>query len=186
MEFTEHHQQDDGGVDTRERVGVGTREHGGTESEGHGGVGTREHRGVDAEADRRPGVPREAEPHTARGARPGRPEPQEKRAEHLVRRGLDGPTPVYGTAQPPRGLSGAMRRFAYRLPEHRARHWAVLMAADRVDVLEHRIGEGVGDVLRGAGLHGLAWRIERNPLPVVLGAMLGGAVVMRALSGGRS
>jgi hypothetical protein len=48
-------------------------------------------------------------------------------------------TPVFSTAVPPRGLSGWMRARAYRIPEHRARRWLVLLLADRVDVWEGRV-----------------------------------------------
>ena len=47
-------------------------------------------------------------------------------------------TPVFGTAQPLRGLSGRVRRYAYaRHSEGKAAHWLLLLAADRVDVAEH-------------------------------------------------
>jgi hypothetical protein len=43
-------------------------------------------------------------------------------------------TPVFGTSCPRRGLSGVMRKYAYRrFSEARAAHWLLLMAADRVD-----------------------------------------------------
>lgn len=43
-------------------------------------------------------------------------------------------TPVFGTAQPLHGVSGAIRRFAYaRYSEGRLGHWLLLMGADRVD-----------------------------------------------------
>jgi hypothetical protein len=43
---------------------------------------------------------------------------------------------VYGTALPPSGLSGAIRRFAYKYSENRFRHWLPLLMADRIDVVE--------------------------------------------------
>ena len=47
-------------------------------------------------------------------------------------------TPVFGTACPPKGLSGLLRDFAYRQSEGRkAAHWMLLMLADRVDVIEN-------------------------------------------------
>jgi hypothetical protein len=50
-------------------------------------------------------------------------------------------TPVFGTAQPPRGVSGAIRRFAYRrFSEGRAAHWLLLIAADRVNAWEAHLG----------------------------------------------
>ena len=48
-------------------------------------------------------------------------------------------TPVFGTSVPLKGLSGAIRRAAYRFGEGRARHWLMLIAADRVDVMESRL-----------------------------------------------
>ncbi len=43
-------------------------------------------------------------------------------------------TPVFGTAQPLSGLSGAIRRFAYaRFSEGRLAHWMLLIVGDRVD-----------------------------------------------------
>jgi hypothetical protein len=44
---------------------------------------------------------------------------------------------VFGTTCPPKGLSGLIRRYAYaKYSEGRAAHWLLLMAGDRVDVLE--------------------------------------------------
>jgi hypothetical protein len=48
-------------------------------------------------------------------------------------------TPVFGTAAPPHGLSGLIRRAAYRIPEHGAGRWMLLMLGDRVDVMESRL-----------------------------------------------
>jgi hypothetical protein len=43
-------------------------------------------------------------------------------------------TPVFGTAQPLHGLSGAIRRLAYdRFSEGRNAHWLLLIVGDRVD-----------------------------------------------------
>jgi hypothetical protein len=46
--------------------------------------------------------------------------------------------PVRSSAVPLRGLSGLVRHAAYRTPEHRARHWFLLLLGDRVDAVEHR------------------------------------------------
>ncbi len=41
---------------------------------------------------------------------------------------------MFGTAQPPHGLAGALRRLSYaRFSEARAAHWLLLVVADRVD-----------------------------------------------------
>lgn len=137
--------------------------------------------GIDEAPERRPGVPMEAEPHPAEGARGERPARQHPRVTVLRRRGLAELTPVFGTAQPPRGLSGLLRRGAYRIPEHRARHWLMLMAADRVDVLEDRLGHALGRPLRRAGMDSAARRVEHNPLATLLLALAAGWLVRRAL-----
>ena len=46
--------------------------------------------------------------------------------------------PVFGTAVPPKGPSGLVRRAAYHYPDHYMRHWTMLLFADRVDLWEHR------------------------------------------------
>jgi hypothetical protein len=57
--------------------------------------------------------------------------PRERSIEHAML------TPVFGTAQPRKGLAGAIRTYAYeRFSEGRAAHWLLLVAADRVDAVE--------------------------------------------------
>ena len=45
-------------------------------------------------------------------------------------------TAVFGTAKPPRGLSGRIRRYAFKYGEGSFAHWLPLIVADRVDVVE--------------------------------------------------
>lgn len=59
--------------------------------------------------------------------------PRERSVEHRFL------TPVFGTAQPLSGLSGAMRRYAYKFSEGRAAHWMILLYADRVDAGEQHL-----------------------------------------------
>ncbi|WP_235915449.1 hypothetical protein [Puerhibacterium puerhi] len=94
--------------------------------------------GADLDRKDRPAVPREQSlPTGAHWDFPERqPEtwPRERSVEHRFL------TPVFGTAQPLQGLAGALRRLAYeRWSEGRAAHWLTLLAADRVDVLEHTV-----------------------------------------------
>jgi hypothetical protein len=91
--------------------------------------------GVDLDPKDRPSVPREKfDPDGVRWEFPERqPEirPRERSIEHKFL------TPVFGTACPPKGLSGVVRRLAYRrYSEARAAHWLLLLAADRVDAAE--------------------------------------------------
>ncbi len=45
-------------------------------------------------------------------------------------------TAVFGTSTPPTGLSGMLRRFAFKYSESSYGHWLPLMLADRVSVVE--------------------------------------------------
>jgi len=105
--------------------------------------------GVDRKEDDRPGIPKETFPEPLSLAHPA----------ELIHQQSDEPkpfigpnrflTPVYSTSLPPRGLSGLMRRAAYRFPEYKARRWMMLLAADRIDALEHA---NFGKAAVGAGL----------------------------------
>jgi len=97
------------------------------------------HGGVDLDPQVRPAVPKEHFNPAGTGAHWEFPErqpeyyPRERSPEHKFL------TPVFGTAQPPKGISGMIRRYAYTLSEGRLSHWLLLVAADRVDVLESRV-----------------------------------------------
>jgi hypothetical protein len=96
--------------------------------------------GVDSDPKDRPSVPKlkfQADFSGAHWEFPERqPEkwPRERSIEHKFL------PPVFGTACPPRGLSGAIRKFSYaRYSEGRTAHWLLLMAADRVDAWENHL-----------------------------------------------
>jgi hypothetical protein len=96
--------------------------------------------GVDVDPNDRPSVPMMKYDPEATGAHWHFPErqpqkwPRERSNEHKFL------TPVFGTSTPPRGLSGMIRRFAYRkYSEARAAHWLLLIAADRVDAMESHL-----------------------------------------------
>jgi len=93
--------------------------------------------GADRRRDERPGVPRESPtPEPVGRTHWSVPDPQLSRPVPVVAAGRR-LTPVYSTSVPPRGLSGALRKLAYRYPDWYVRRWAVLRVADRVDVIEH-------------------------------------------------
>jgi hypothetical protein len=52
-------------------------------------------------------------------------------------------TAVFGTSTPPSGVSGMLRRYAFRYSEGSAAHWMTLIFADRINVVE-----GIVDDLR--------------------------------------
>jgi hypothetical protein len=90
---------------------------------------------VDADPQARPGVP-------VYGQSDLIPPPLERQVptvEVLVPPDRGQLTPVFSTANPPRGLSGVIRRLAYTIPEHKAPRWLLLALGDRVDVWEHRV-----------------------------------------------
>ena len=96
--------------------------------------------GVDLDPKDRPAVPRLQFDPDLSGAHWEFPErqpekwPRERSIEHKFL------TPVFGTSCPPKGLSGVMRKCAYRTySEGRAAHWLLLLAADRVDAWESHL-----------------------------------------------
>jgi hypothetical protein len=93
--------------------------------------------GVDLDPADRPSYPKEQFSET--GARWDFPERQRQRANREKSTEHKFLTPVFGTAQPLRGLSGAIRRYAYTFSEGQTAHWLLLIAGDRVDVLESRL-----------------------------------------------
>jgi len=90
--------------------------------------------GVDLDPKDRPGTPRERFDPGSTGAHwefPDRMPETEARERSIEHKFLP---PVYGTAQPLRGVSGAIRRFAYdRYSEGSVAHWLLLVAGDRVE-----------------------------------------------------
>lgn len=52
-----------------------------------------------------------------------------------------GITRVFGTSTPPSGLSGIIRRKAYKYSEATAAHWMTLILADRVNIVEGIIND---------------------------------------------
>ena len=106
--------------------------------------------GADLDPANRPSVPKErldlkTGAHWDFPERQPETQPRERSVEHEFL------TPVFGTSVPLKGVSGAMRRYAYRYSEARAAHWLILIAADRVDA-------------GGSHLRSLATRHPDNPV----------------------
>src|SRR4051812_48392292 len=128
--------------------------------------------GVDLDPADRPSFPRERPqpeadaPWTMPEAQPEL-RPRERSVEHGML------PPVFGTAQPLSGLSGAIRRFSYaRYSEGRMAHWLLLVLGDRVNVVEGVARSlvsgrpdlpGVGSGIRSELTHhGLSARLRSN------------------------
>lgn len=156
--------------------------------------------GVDLDYEDRPAVPMEQFDPGATNAHWDFPErqpekwPREMSPEHGIL------PPVFGTACPPRGVSGAIRKYAYTLSEGRTSHWMLLMLADRIDVMESRVEavrEGRPDnplsetgVIAEFKRHGVRSRVGQHrtdlkhqwmdPLMVAAPWLIGGYVAYRA------
>lgn len=100
--------------------------------------------GSDLPRENRPAVPMERTPPRL-DVQPGPPSQQPVDVEILHSTERPGITPLFGTPLPPKGLSGVIRRRAFRHSENDLRHWLMLLAADRVDMVEGL----VGDLARG-------------------------------------
>lgn len=92
--------------------------------------------GVDADERNDPTYPyrdRSADDHSGEWRRPAR---QESEVEILQSIEHKHRPAVFGTASPPKGVSGAMRRLAFRWSESNWTHWLLLVGADRVNMVE--------------------------------------------------
>lgn len=98
---------------------------------------------ADADRKHRPGVPKETAPKPAGNSHWVAPPKQEQRTEILKEPTRMAMSSTFGSALPPKGLSGVIRRAAYRVPDYEAKRWMLLMLADRVDVLESDLGRAV-------------------------------------------
>lgn len=92
--------------------------------------------GADLDPSRRPAYPKEHVPENGTGAHWDMPEQQVP--PHKIFKSVEHArlTPVFGTSVAPVGLSGLIRGWAYTMSEARPMHWMLLLAADRVNVVE--------------------------------------------------
>jgi hypothetical protein len=90
---------------------------------------------------------------------------------------------VFGTSTPPTGISGAIRRWAFRYSESTYLHWVPLVLADRVNVIEGYID----DLKHGIVPNPFAergwqaeWKYNRKSLVknVAIGVAIAGAALL--------
>jgi hypothetical protein len=133
--------------------------------------------GADLDPSDRPAVPMERMPPRLDGIHWDQPEQQPVRTTIFHSTERPGITPVFGTAQPPTGVSGRIRHWAYKHSENDLRHWLLLLLADRVNVVE-----GIGQDLRRGHMPNLfaemggraAWK--HDPMGVVVKGVAVGLV----------
>lgn len=92
--------------------------------------------GADLDHENRPAYPKERRPPRLENVHWDQPEQQQPTVEIFVSTERPGITPVFGTSVPPSGLSGVIRRRAFRHSENDVRHWLMLLFADRVNIVE--------------------------------------------------
>ena len=100
---------------------------------------------------------------------------------------------VVGSATPPKGLSGMIRRAAFRWSESNWLHWLMLMGADRINVVEGVVDDlahgKVPNIPAEMGIRA-EWKHNKSGLAkkVAVTAVLSVAVfaLLRASRGGRS
>ncbi len=126
--------------------------------------------GIDADPKHDPTYP--MKPHRTDAEQTGysweRPTLQPETVEVLQSNERPNLTAVFGTSTPPSGLSGMIRRYAFKYSEGSWGHWIPLLLADRVNVVE-----GVIDDLRHGHVPNIfaekGWKAEwkHNPKGLV-------------------
>jgi hypothetical protein len=88
---------------------------------------------------------------------------------------------VLGNSVTPSGLSGMIRRFAFRYSENRYRHWLPLLLADKINVVEGIVDDlahgHVPNIFAEKG-YAVEWKHNRKTLVTKLAV---GAVVATGL-----
>jgi hypothetical protein len=125
--------------------------------------------GADLDRANRPAVPMEhAAPPRLPGVPPARPAQQQETVEILHSIERPNITLVFGTSVPPSGLSGVIRRRAFRRSESDLRHWMLLLMADRVNVVEGMLQDASSSprvrnmAIGAAGVAAAYWLIRRS------------------------
>jgi hypothetical protein len=145
--------------------------------------------GVDADPQNNPTYPmRDRSQDDSPGMNWTRPPLQEPRVEILRSIEHNRLPAALGTTSPPSGISGGVRRFAFRYSESQWAHWLLLILADRINVFEGLASDlAHGKLPNLVQETGLARRLKADPrraattLAIGAGAVLLAVVAARAL-----
>jgi hypothetical protein len=89
-------------------------------------------------------------------------------------------TRVFGTSTPPVGLSGAVRRYAYKFSEATATHWMTLILADRINVIEGKLNDLKNGIIPNPWIE-RGWKAEwKHNRAAFVGRMATTALVITA------
>lgn len=136
--------------------------------------------GVDADPENDPTYPmRDVSSDDNGGLNWERPSLQPESVEVLMSTEHNRRPAVFGTSTPPAGISGMLRRHAFKRSEGKWGHWLMLLMADRVDMVEGIVDDlGKGRIPNVPAEMGIRSEIRHN-LPgltrkvVFTGAVLG-------------
>jgi hypothetical protein len=147
--------------------------------------------GVDADPDNDPTYPMK---NRNNGEHEGysweRPPQQPKSVEILHSNERPNVSAVFGTSTPPAGLSGMIRRAAFKYSENSYGHWLPLMLADRVGVVEGYLEDfsrgHVPNIFAERGWKA-EWKHNRTSLVtrIAVGAVIASAAVAYLRSGSK-
>ena len=94
-------------------------------------------------------------------------------------------TRVFGSSVPPSGLSGVIRRFAYKYSEATLTHWFGLIFADRVNVVEGRLSDlaqgKIPNIWKERGWNS-EWKYNRKGMVTKMAAGVLAATIIVALA----
>jgi hypothetical protein len=135
--------------------------------------------GIDADSQNDPTYPmRRRDPDLPKGYHWDRPSQQPLDVEVLHSNERPDVTAVFGTSCPPAGLSGILRRFAFKFSESSYGHWVPLLLADRINMLE-----GVACDLRDGHIPnifsemGLVSDLKHQPVKLAVKSLAAGLIV---------
>ncbi|GHA80857.1 hypothetical protein [Pontibacter akesuensis] len=140
--------------------------------------------GIDADPKNDPTYPmrkRSADDHEGYSWNRPQQQPIDVEVLHSIER--PNVTAVFGTSKPPSGLSGKLRRHAFKYGEGSFAHWIPLIVADRVDVVEGIIDDiksgSFPNIWKERGMNA-QWKYDKAGLlkSLAIGAAITTAAVM--------
>lgn len=136
--------------------------------------------GIDADPRNDPTYPMRDRSKEDKGGMNWRRPPQQSESVEILQSIERNNRPaVFGTSTPPRGLSGMIRRVAFRYSESEWAHWLMLMFADRINVVEGLIDDlGRGRVPNVPGEMGLRAETAHNRSGLLTKVAVSGAVMV--------
>ncbi len=139
--------------------------------------------GIDADPKNDPTYPMRNRSKDTKGYNWDRPplQPVDIEVLHSIER--PNVTAVFGTSEPPSGLSGMIRRLAFKSSENSYGHWLPLILADRVNVVEGIIDDikhgHFPNIFAEKGMNA-EWKYNRKSLiqKVVIGTVATSAALL--------